>query len=85
MIVARYGVPGKCKKMCPSRMGRSNVQLLVRLLLREHYEPSIVPYGTDLSSLPFPGTSYRATITCPSLLRPSFASLWRGLRIAGAP
>jgi hypothetical protein len=26
---------------------------------------SIVPAGTDLSSVPFPGTSYRATIECP--------------------
>jgi hypothetical protein len=24
------------------------------------------PFGTDVSSLPFPGTSYRATIKCPS-------------------
>jgi hypothetical protein len=44
IVEAQYEVLGKCvKKMCPSRKrkGRSNAQLLVRLLLRERSIKSV--------------------------------------------
>ena len=33
----------------------------------------------------FPGVKTRAESSCPFLLRPAVASLWRGLDLAGAP
>jgi len=66
LIVAQYEVLGNCVKRYVRPGGTIERPALGPQTASRAQATIDRPYGTDVSFLPFPGTSYRATIKRPS-------------------